>query len=113
MGPVIFSEGVSVRYCHGHRSIPPWKYPAMGLHTFDLNMYEKYLKHPDWTLMETIALLDYVLIHGANAGAWDHLSEGPVLRVRHRHAHECETRFLHVLVMYSFHFQAKQFGSTS
>jgi hypothetical protein len=59
--------------------------------------------------METVALLDYVLMFGADD--WTNLGTlSPILMVRHNCEFECETRFLHVLAMYSLQTQGTEFA---
>ena len=59
-------------------------------------------------MMESVALLDYMLVHGLRAGCWEQLGEDKVLAVRHNHPRECEARYLHMCAMYSLFSQGKK-----
>lgn len=66
----------------------PWNYAAVGVSSFDRKHYEAYFAQPGWTIEQTLALLDFVVVSGAN----DFAKASEAKAVAHS-ADECRARF--------------------
>eukprot|EP00470_Lotharella_oceanica_P015571 CAMPEP_0170193132 /NCGR_PEP_ID=MMETSP0040_2-20121228/56182_1 /TAXON_ID=641309 /ORGANISM="Lotharella oceanica, Strain CCMP622" /LENGTH=141 /DNA_ID=CAMNT_0010441687 /DNA_START=99 /DNA_END=524 /DNA_ORIENTATION=+ len=69
----------------------PWNYSCLGMSTFDRNHYEKYFSLPDWTLEETLAVLNHCVKNGVEK--WDAVSSDETIN---HSPEECSNRFWHI-----------------
>ncbi|GAB5365657.1 hypothetical protein AAMO2058_001076700 [Amorphochlora amoebiformis] len=69
----------------------PWNFPTLGLSTFDRTHYEKYFSLEGWTLDETLALLNFAIVHGCED--WESVSSKD--NINHT-SKECKARFWHI-----------------
>ncbi len=57
-------------FCDHHRLSEPWTFSRLSLVPFTASEYQELLAlEPDWTLMETVALLDFAVNN--NIDAWN------------------------------------------
>ena len=80
------------------RTQEPWSFAALGIAQFTAFEYETLYKDPlgHWTLLETIALLEFATRH--NLDSWPLTVHDRFLSVRHSPA-DCEARFATILAL--------------
>ncbi len=77
----------------------PWDYSKIGIPRFTIEVYDDWFADDAWTLLETIALFDFVLVNGV--GIFRRIIADPLLSVRHNRD-DCEQRFLAVYHLSAF-----------
>mmetsp|Transcript_29434 Transcript_29434/g.51679 ORF Transcript_29434/g.51679 Transcript_29434/m.51679 type:complete len:372 (-) Transcript_29434:300-1415(-) len=87
--PEKVKTGVEIKSPNG-----PWNYSRIGMSSFDRVHYETYFALPDWSLPETLELLNFAVKNGAES--WDKIKE--VKGITHS-PEECRARFWHILTL--------------
>ena len=76
-----------------------WAFIPLGIGVFTRESYNQYLYHKDWTIEETVTLLNFIIHNGVSEESWSRLKHHKYLCIRHPTRADCEARFLHVYAM--------------